>query len=134
MKNILVLLLVTVLAGTLAAQQNTATPPPASTMVRKVATPVSAPANALTTATFTVNGNCGMCKKTIEKAALSAGVQSADWDMDTHVIKVAFDSVQVKLPAIHQAIAASGYDTDLQRADDKAYEKLHACCQYERKQ
>ncbi|HMC99538.1 MAG TPA: hypothetical protein VKH37_05265, partial [Ferruginibacter sp.] len=32
-----------------------------------------------------------------------------------------------------QAIAKSGYDTQDFTADDAAYNKLHACCQYDRK-
>lgn len=86
------------------------------------------------TAQFQVWGNCGMCKKTIETAAKGvAGVQSADWNVDTHQFTVSFDPAQAAVEKIHQAIAAAGYDTDALRGDDKAYEKLHTCCHYERK-
>lgn len=100
------------------------------TMVKKVA--VAVPATQ--TAQFQVWGNCGMCKKTIEKAAMSLnGITSADWNMDTHQMTVAFDASSVKIEQVHQAIAAAGYDTDQVYADNKAYDKLHTCCQYDRR-
>ena len=81
---------------------------------------------------FTVYGNCGMCKKTIEKAASIKGVKSAVWNMETDVMTVRYDTTIVKLVEIKNAIASSGYDTDECRASDEAYKKLHGCCQYER--
>lgn len=100
------------------------------------ATPAPAAATvttAVTTATFTVYGNCGMCKRTIEKAAKSvAGVQSAVWDDETTKVTVQFDGATVQIDAIKKAIAASGYDTDTFRATAEAYKALPGCCQYER--
>ena len=76
-----------------------------------------------------------MCKKTIESAALDAkGVKSATWDMEADMITVVFDSSKTDLDKIKTAIAESGYDTDTHRAPDKAYNKLHGCCKYERPQ
>jgi mercuric ion binding protein len=90
-------------------------------------------AQAKTTETFKVYGNCGMCKKTIEAAALGTkGVKSATWDMDEDMITVVFDAAKTDLDKIKSAIAESGYDTDTHRAPDKAYDKLNGCCQYER--
>ena len=85
--------------------------------------------------TFKVYGNCGMCKKTIEAAALDTkGVKSATWDMDEDMITVVFDQAKTDVDKIKTAIAESGYDTDTHRAPDKAYDKLHGCCKYERPQ
>ncbi|MEZ4940656.1 MAG: heavy-metal-associated domain-containing protein [Saprospiraceae bacterium] len=85
------------------------------------------------TETFTVYGNCGMCKRTIEKAAKGVdGVQSATWDADAAKVTVTYDSGKVKLETIKKAIAASGYDTDAFRASDDAYKALPGCCQYDR--
>ena len=85
------------------------------------------------TETFTVYGNCGMCKRTIEKAAKGVdGVQSATWDADAAKVTVTYDSGKVKLETIKKAIAASGYDTDAFRASDDAYKALSGCCQYDR--
>lgn len=83
---------------------------------------------------FKVSGNCGMCEKTIEKAALSVKhVKKADWNKDTKVLVVEYQDGKVDLMDVHKAIAASGYDTDKVRAKDADYNKLHACCQYDRK-
>ena len=87
------------------------------------------------TAQFQVWGNCGMCKKTIEKAAKGVtGVQSVNWNMDTHQFTVTFDPAQTSVDKVHQAIAAAGYDTDVVKGNDEAYNNLHGCCQYERRQ
>ena len=61
---------------------------------------------------FGVRGNCGMCKKTIEKAAYSVvGVSKADWDKDKKMIMVSFDNSKTNEMAVQKAIASSGYDT-----------------------
>ena len=82
--------------------------------------------------TFKVYGNCGMCKRTIEKAATINGVQSAAWNMESDLIIVSYDASIVDLETIKKAIASSGYDTDDCRATNEAYNKLHGCCQYKR--
>lgn len=86
-----------------------------------------------TEASFGVRGNCEMCKKTIETAALSVeGVVSADWSVEAKNIKVSFDAARTNLEAIHQAIAASGYDTDQVKGSEEAYKGNPGCCQYDR--
>lgn len=96
---------------------------------------ISSHAQNKSTETFKVYGNCGMCKKTIEAAALDAkGVKSATWDMKEDMITVVFDQTKTDLDKIKTVIAESGYDTDTHRAPDKAYNKLHGCCKYERPQ
>lgn len=85
------------------------------------------------TESFGVRGNCGMCKATIEKAANSIdGVVQAVWDKENKKMNVSFDSSKTNLKAIHQAIANSGYDTDLVKSDAKAYSNLPGCCQYDK--
>ncbi len=82
--------------------------------------------------TFGVRGNCGMCKKTIEKAANAVdGVTSAEWDKDKKEIVVSFDDSKTNEMAIHKAIAASGYDTDKVSSKEESYKKLPGCCQYD---
>lgn len=96
---------------------------------------ISTHAQTKSSETFKVYGNCGMCKKTIEAAALDAkGVKSATWDMKEDMITVVFDQTKTDLDKIKTVIAESGYDTDTHRAPDKAYNKLHGCCKYERPQ
>lgn len=82
--------------------------------------------------TFGVRGNCGMCKRTIEKAAKSIdGVSKAVWNIDKKYIDVSFDSSKTNEMAIHNAIAASGYDTEKVMGNIKAYDKLPGCCKYD---
>ena len=85
------------------------------------------------TENFKVYGNCSMCEKTIEKAAQSVkGVTAADWDKKTKMMKVSFNVSKTDVHKVHMAIAKVGYDTEMHRADDKVYNKLHGCCKYER--
>ncbi len=87
---------------------------------------------ALTDLSFGVRGNCGMCKNTIEKAANSVeGVTAANWDKDKKKIDVSFDSSKTDAMAIHNAIAASGYDTEKVAGNEEAYKNLPGCCQYD---
>lgn len=81
-----------------------------------------------------VNGNCGMCKKRIETAAYSVkGVKSAQWHQDHHDVHIILDENKTSVEEVHKAIAKAGHDTNKLKADDKVYEELHHCCQYERK-
>lgn len=86
-----------------------------------------------TTETIKVSGNCGMCEKTIETAAKKAGAATAKWDEDTKVLSVTYDAAKTSNDAIQKAVANSGYDTEKYAGDDKAYKKLHSCCQYDNK-
>ncbi len=87
---------------------------------------------AMTDLSFGVRGNCGMCKTTIEKAANSVeGVASANWDVDKKKIDVSFDDTKTDVMAIHNAIAASGYDTEKVAGNEEAYKNLPGCCQYD---
>lgn len=85
------------------------------------------------TETFKVWGNCEMCEKTIEKAASSVeGVTKADWNSETKMMVVSYDSTKTMDHNIHMAIAKSGYDTEMHKASDEAYTSLPGCCQYAR--
>ena len=82
-----------------------------------------------------VNGNCGMCKKRIEKAAYSVkGVKSAVWHQDHHDLHLIIDETKADVNEVHNAIAKVGHDTDKVKAKDEDYEALHGCCQFERKE
>lgn len=84
--------------------------------------------------TIKVWGSCGMCKKRIEKAAKSAGAESAVWDVDSHMLDLEFSTDKTNSTKIQEAIAKVGYDTQDVTADNKAYDDLHGCCKYERKE
>jgi mercuric ion binding protein len=97
-------------------------------MVKKTA----GPAAAVKTEIFAVLGNCGMCQKTIQTAAVGAGARKADWDMDAKKLTVVFDPATTSVDAIQKAVSQAGYDNAGYRAPDAVYENLHGCCQYER--
>jgi copper chaperone CopZ len=87
---------------------------------------------AMTDLSFGVRGNCGMCKSTIEKAANGVeGVADAIWDVDKKKIDLSFDAAKTDATAIHNAIAASGYDTENATGDLEAYDNLPGCCKYD---
>ena len=79
-------------------------------------------------------GNCGMCKKKIEKAAKSAGASAASWDSETQLLKISFDDSKTSSVKIQESIAKVGYDTQDYTADNEAYDNLPGCCQYDRKE
>ena len=89
--------------------------------------------NSLKEDTIKVWGNCDMCKTTIEKAALKAGATSANWNEESKELQVSYAVNKTSSDKIQQQIAKSGYDTQSFTAPQKAYDKLHGCCKYERK-
>jgi copper chaperone CopZ len=83
--------------------------------------------------TFKVWGECGMCKKHIEKAAKESGATAANWDTDSKMLTVSYSTAKTSNQKIQEAIAAVGYDTRDLVADNSAYNKLDECCKYDRK-
>jgi copper chaperone CopZ len=80
-----------------------------------------------------VAGNCEICEKRIEKAAFSVkGVKSAEWHADHKDIHLIIDENKCSLEDVAKAIAKAGHDTEIVKAKDEDYEKLHGCCLYER--
>ncbi len=86
----------------------------------------------ITKASFIVSGNCDMCKERIEKAAKTAGLKTAVWNEDTHILTVSFVPTKVSIDQVEQNIAKAGYDTQKFKATTEDYGKLPKCCQYER--
>jgi hypothetical protein len=96
-------------------------------MVKKTATTTS-----LQSSTFQVLGNCGMCEKKIETAALQAGAATAVWAMEQAQLTITFNPATTSVDAVQRAIAAVGYDNAGHKAPNAVYEKLHECCHYDR--
>jgi|TARA_Y100000385_G_C13043906_1_gene616570 periplasmic mercuric ion binding protein len=83
--------------------------------------------------TFGVQGNCGMCKATIEKSLQDVpGIYWSEWDIDSQEVTVKFDSKKISLDNIQSRIAKVGYDNNSHRANEEVYNSLPACCKYER--
>lgn len=89
--------------------------------------------NGATTSSFKVWGNCEMCKETIESSLKTEGIEKADWNVDTKIMTVTYDSNKITLDQIQKNIASVGYDNEKYKGDDKAYKELADCCQYDRK-
>jgi copper chaperone CopZ len=79
-----------------------------------------------------VDGNCGMCKKTIEAAALIKREAMAEWDVDAKMATITYDSTRTDVDAVLKRIALAGYDNERYLAPADAYAALPGCCQYER--
>ena len=84
------------------------------------------------TETLKVSGECGMCKKKIEKAAKEAGASYALWNKDSKILTIKYNKASTNTAKIEKKIAGVGYDTPDFKATDEAYNKLEDCCQYER--
>ena len=84
------------------------------------------------TETIKVSGECGMCKKKIEKAAVASGASYAVWNVDSKILTVKYKSSETNLAKIQQSVANSGYDTQDIKTTEEAYNKLDDCCKYER--
>lgn len=85
-----------------------------------------------TTETVKIYGNCGMCEKTIEKAGNLKDIAKIDWNVDTKMATITYDTKKTNQNEILKRIALSGYDSDKFLAPDDVYNNLHGCCQYDR--
>lgn len=82
--------------------------------------------------TVKILGNCGMCEKTIEKAGGVNKIAKVDWDKDTKMALLTYDSTKTNQDEILKRISLAGYDSDNFLAPNDVYNNLHHCCQYER--
>lgn len=89
--------------------------------------------NGIATSTFKVWGNCGMCKKTIEESLEVDGISIADWNTETKMVIVSYDTNKISLDQVQKNIAAVGYDNESYKGNDDAYKNLPECCQYIRR-
>lgn len=80
-----------------------------------------------------IDGNCEMCKYTIEKAGNKKKTAKVDWNIDTKMALITFDTLKTNQNEILKRIALSGYDNEIFLAPDEIYSKLPECCKYERK-
>ncbi len=86
--------------------------------------------NPVVSDTFMVFGECTQCKNRIEKALKIKGINSAEWNVQTEMLAVSYNSSVIQLDDIHSKIAAVGHDTELKKATDKVYNALPECCLY----
>ncbi|TLU88683.1 DUF3347 domain-containing protein [Dyadobacter sediminis] len=86
----------------------------------------------VTTENITIAGSCSQCKEGIEAAAFEKNISKANWDKETKVAAITYDSKKTSLDAILKKIALAGYDNKSYLAPDDAFAKLEECCRYER--
>lgn len=79
-----------------------------------------------------IYGNCEMCEKTIETAGNVKKVANVEWNKDSKMATITYDSIKTNQDKILKRIALAGYDSDKFLAPDDVYSKLAGCCQYER--
>ncbi|HTO16122.1 MAG TPA: DUF3347 domain-containing protein [Edaphocola sp.] len=84
------------------------------------------------TETVHIYGNCGMCKSTIENAGNKKKEAQIEWNKETKMATISYDSLKTNSSEILKRIALSGYDNQLFMAPDDTYANLPGCCQYER--
>jgi copper chaperone CopZ len=84
------------------------------------------------TETVKIFGNCGMCEAKIEKAGNQKNIASVDWNKDSKMATLTYDSKTTSKNEILKRIAAVGYDSEQFHAEEAVYQSLPGCCHYER--
>lgn len=79
-----------------------------------------------------ISGNCGMCEERIENAGFEKKVSEVDWDKESKMATITFDSIKTQTDNILKKIALAGHDSERFLAPDDVYNNLHGCCQYDR--
>lgn len=102
------------------------------TLLVLLSVPLHAQIKNAKTETVKIYGNCGMCKTTIEKTGTIKKTAKVDWNQETQMATLTYDSKKTNPDEILKRIALAGYDSDKFLAPDDVYNNLHGCCQYER--
>ncbi len=72
---------------------------------------------------------CGMCEERIESnMKFEKGITFVELDDKTKIVTLKYRIAKTNPDKIRKAISKLGYDADDIPADEKAYEKLPACC------
>jgi copper chaperone CopZ len=84
------------------------------------------------TETVKIYGNCGMCESAIEKAGNVKKVATVEWNKESKIATLTYNSAKTNTEEILKRIALAGYDSEYFFAPDDAYAKLPMCCHYVR--
>lgn len=79
-------------------------------------------------------GNCSLAKTKIDSAAKLNGVEKAEWDQESKLLTLRYDSTRVSLDMILKSVSLTGFDNEMYFADDYSYEQLPDSCKYERRE
>lgn len=91
---------------------------------------MSAQNKSIDTASFTVNGICGMCEDRIENAAYIKGVKQVEWNKMEQKLTIIYKPKKVTIEEVAKSIADAGHDNQYFKASDKAYGLVNNCCKY----
>lgn len=83
-----------------------------------------------TTISFKVYGVCGECKERIEVAAKGKGVKEANWNQETMMLSLSYNSQLTSKEKVQHRILGAGHDVEDLKAKDAVYDALPACCHY----
>ena len=73
---------------------------------------------------------CKMCKERLEHdLAFEKGVTAVELDIETKVLTIVYKKSKTTEKDLRVAVTMVGYDADDMLADQKAHDKLPACCQ-----
>ncbi len=82
------------------------------------------------TETVKISGNCVICEKNIAKAGTFKKIAFVQWNHDTKLASLVYDSTKTTKSEILNRIAQAGYESDGFPASQTAYDGLMDCCKY----
>ncbi|HMM11496.1 MAG TPA: heavy-metal-associated domain-containing protein [Bacteroidales bacterium] len=86
--------------------------------------------NRFETVSIKTSAVCGDCKARLEKnLAFEKGVSKVSLDDETKIITIEYRKGRNSKESLKKAITKIGYDADEMPADQKAHDRLPACCQ-----
>jgi periplasmic mercuric ion binding protein len=83
-----------------------------------------------TNTSFTVSGNCDMCKERIESALDRPGILTAFWSKEDQQVFITYRNDKLEEIQLHNIIAMVGHDTEKVKSDKVVYNNLPPCCHY----
>jgi copper chaperone CopZ len=90
----------------------------------------SDPAKKIDTVNIQTSAVCKMCKERLEHdMSFEKGVKSVELDMDSKVLTIVYKKDKTTVEKLKKAVTEIGYDADEMVADQKAHDRLPACCQ-----
>jgi cation transport ATPase len=80
------------------------------------------------------SAKCNDCKERLEhNISFEKGVKSVELDSDTKVLTIVYKKDKTSEEKLKKAVTKIGYDADEMPADQKAHDRLPACCQKDAK-
>jgi cation transport ATPase len=82
------------------------------------------------TVSIKTSAKCNDCKERLEHdMAFEKGVKAVELDNDTKILTIVYKTSKTSEEKLKIAVTKIGYDADDMPADQKAHDRLPACCQ-----